>query len=239
MNGKKIGWQKYRFSPERPKQDNDFMSIYAYVHHKSLIDEIGNFKNELNNLDVAKEFIAMQCAAHSSFYIPLHVVEVDDDDASHSFLNNCTKAQNSCMSESHDSTNKIVCYTCITNDYDKLKMPCIMPKNIDFICFADYDEDFCNGWRIRKIPDELKSYSHVKQQRLVKTSAHRWLSEYEVSIWIDGNICVKKDLNILVKQCNLVDNDFYVRRHLFRSCIYDEADECIRKGKDSSDVISD
>lgn len=118
-------------------------------------------------------------------------------------------------------------------------MPYVMPKNIDFICFANYNEDFCNGWTIHKIPDEVKSFSTVKQQRLVKILAHRWLSEYDVSVWIDGNIQVMKDINELVEHCNLTDNDFYVRKHPVRSCIYDEAAKCIAIGKDSKDIITD
>jgi len=33
--------------------------------------------------------------------------------------------------------NKIVCYTAITGNYDRLLDPLVVPSNIDFICFTD------------------------------------------------------------------------------------------------------
>ena len=192
MHGNKINWQHHHFSIEKLKQDN-FISLYAYVHHKSLIDEIGYF----NDTMTIYEFMLAQCIAYNPVYIDLCVVKCNAIVQSPV----CQIAKTLGRSDKKHSIrhDKIVCYTCITNDYDSLYTPYVMPKNIDFICFTNSaDEKLLNKWTIRKIPDELSHFSYVKQQRLIKILAHKWLPEYDVSIWIDGNIHIQKDLNLLL-----------------------------------------
>jgi len=94
--------------------------------------------------------------------------------------------------------NKIVCYTCITGNYDRLLDPLVVPSNIDFICFTDNWHQFSNVWQIRSVPKDLNELSNVKRQRIVKICPHRYLSEYDISIWVDGNICIKGNLNKLL-----------------------------------------
>ena len=72
----------------------------------------------------------------------------------------------------------------------------------------------------------------------MKILAHKFLKEYVVSIWIDANIQILKDLNLLLDQYDLSKHDLYTRRHLLRQCIYDEAEVCIEKKKDSKKSIA-
>ena len=134
--------------------------------------------------------------------------------------------------------NKIVCYTCITGGYDKLAQPQIISPNIEFVCFTD-DLSIESGiWQLRQIPDELKYLNNVKTQRIIKICPHRYLSEYDISIWIDGNIYIKNDLNDFISQYDLNENFLYTRVHPSRNCIYDEAKACIRFNKDIDSTIS-
>lgn len=133
--------------------------------------------------------------------------------------------------------NKIVCYTCITGNYDRLLDPLVVPDNIDFICFTDNLHQLSNIWQIRSVPKDLDGLSNVKQQRIVKICPHRYLSEYDVSIWVDGNFLIKNDLNKLLAQYDLDKNPLYTRIHPCRNCIYDEAQKCIEIGKDYADII--
>jgi hypothetical protein len=87
------------------------------------------------------------------------------------------------------------------------------------------------------IPNELKFLSDVKKQRIVKICPHRYLKEYDVSIWVDGSIEVIGNLYQFIKQYDLDKVPFYTRIHPARNCIYDEADICIRLGKDDSMCI--
>ena len=133
--------------------------------------------------------------------------------------------------------NKTVCYTCITGGYDSLKEPLTVPDNIDFICFTDDMQLKSAVWRIKPIPEELQFLSDVKKQRIVKICPHRYLSEYDVSVWIDGNILVKGDLNSFISHYDLSQVPFYTRAHPCRNCIYDEMEACKQLGKDKSEIM--
>ena len=63
------------------------------------------------------------------------------------------------------------------------------------------------------------------------------MKEYDVSIWIDGNVKVKGNLLKFISQYDLGTCSFWVRKHPQRDCIYDEGTACIALHKDSKDVI--
>ena len=133
--------------------------------------------------------------------------------------------------------NKIVCYTCVTGGYDSLKEPSVVPDNIDFICFTDNMQLQSLVWSIKPIPDDLQFLSNVKKQRVVKICPHRYLSEYDISIWVDGNILIKDDLNKLLAEYDLDKVPFYTRIHPKRNCIYDEMEACWKLNKDKKETM--
>ena len=76
--------------------------------------------------------------------------------------------------------------------------------------------------------------SKVKQQRVLKIHPQKYLSEYDVSLWIDGNFSVNCDIEKdFLPKYDLNKFSLYTNRHPFRDCIYDEELECIKRGKDS------
>ena len=76
----------------------------------------------------------------------------------------------------------------------------------------------------------------VKKQRFVKINPHLLLSEYDMSIWVDGNVTLKGDLNKFVKNVITSDCSVYVPKHPQRDCIYAEANAVVKMGKDKSDI---
>jgi hypothetical protein len=76
-----------------------------------------------------------------------------------------------------------------------------------------------------------------KQQRIIKICPYRWLSNYDVSVWVDGSIQVCKNISTFISQYDLDKCPLYTRVHMFRHCIYDEAEMCKRLHKDSAAVI--
>lgn len=136
---------------------------------------------------------------------------------------------------------KICCYTCITGGYDSLKMisgqkPETM-QQVDFICFTDILSLNQLDWKIQPIPEELDFLSNVKKQRVLKICPHRWLKEYDISIWIDGSFQIIADILDFIRQYDLEKSPLYTRIHPQRRCIYDEARACIDLKKDSKEVI--
>ena len=132
--------------------------------------------------------------------------------------------------------NKKVVYTCITSDYDRLSNPKFLTDGFDYVCFTDNKAITSDVWDIRPLPKETEGLSQVKKQRFVKINPHLLLSEYDMSIWVDGNVTLKGDLNKFVKNVITSDCSVYVPKHPQRDCIYAEANAVVKMGKDKSDI---
>ena len=138
---------------------------------------------------------------------------------------------------SNDMNNKVV-YTCITGGYDVLKTPKVS-LGFDYVCFTDNPDIKSDVWEIRPMPKEVESLSKVKQQRYVKINPHLFLKEYDLSIWVDGNISLNGNLNDFLKRDIIKDRtSVYVPTHPSRKCIYAEAKAVISMKKDVASVVN-
>lgn len=131
--------------------------------------------------------------------------------------------------------NKVVVYTCISGQYDSLIEPLFVNKDVDYVCFTD--QPFTsNIWQIRPIPEELNYLSQVKKQRYIKVNPHKYLSDYETSVWVDANITIKGNINYLINVVKWSISSITVPKHPIRSCIYEEANACIQYNKDVPEI---
>ena len=91
---------------------------------------------------------------------------------------------------------KKVIYTTIIGKYDTLEEPKFIPKDYDFICFTDQKINKPNSiWEIRQV---LPLYEdNTRTARKYKILPHRFLPEYDISIWTDGNEIIVGDINKL------------------------------------------
>jgi hypothetical protein len=138
-----------------------------------------------------------------------------------------------------DDNCKKVIYTCISGNYDRLREPLVVEPDFDYVCFTDQKFD-SNVWNIRPMPDELKDLSQVKRQRCIKLLPHKYLPEYELSVWVDSNVDIKASVNKYMED-NKINKDtgyLFVGEHPRRKCIYEEAKECIRLKKDTPENIN-
>lgn len=133
---------------------------------------------------------------------------------------------------------KKVAYTCITGGYDTLKDPTYITDGFDYICFTDNLELKSNVWKIMQLPEETAELSQVKKQRYVKINPHKILSDYDISIWVDGNITIKGDLNQFINMELVDDCNVYVPQHPVRNCMYDEATAVITLRKDKAENVN-
>jgi len=118
---------------------------------------------------------------------------------------------------------KYVCYTCIVGNYDTLKEPLIISDEFDYICFTDNKYLISDTWEIKPIPEDLLIFNNFIINRYIKWMPHILLSEYEFSIYIDGSLTVKNDLNELKnKYCNDSLIPMYFIPHKSRTCVYEE-----------------
>ena len=141
-----------------------------------------------------------------------------------------------------------VIYTAIFGDYDCLEIPKYVSKGFDFICFTDTDfkSDF---WEVRKVLPLYKD--STRNARRYKLLPHRYLKEYDISVWMDGNFLIRDDVNELIDKY-LSDRNFACHDHKNcqldpRGCVYQEAKAIFQLGtndpnkkfKDDPDLITE
>lgn len=125
-----------------------------------------------------------------------------------------------------------VVYTSIFGDYDSLINP-KYSKEFDYVCFTDNPQLKSNIWEVQIIKPHIPNDS-CRSARYVKINAHKFLPDFEYSMYVDGNMLIKDIPNI---QDVLGDYKFAIEPHITRDCIYDEAIACKRLGKDDPVMI--
>ena len=139
------------------------------------------------------------------------------------------------MSEKKVDFGKVVVYTCITGGYDELRKP-FKTDGVDYICFTDNMTMAANGWELRPIPEKFEGLTDAKIQRMVKILPHKYLRQYDISVYVDGSIEVKADVIEFIK--SVYDEKFsvFIPKHPTRSCIYEEYKAVKAIGKDKTDL---
>lgn len=130
---------------------------------------------------------------------------------------------------------KIVVYTCITGGYDKLTPP-KKTEGVDYVCFTDNLEMPSEGWVLKPMPEDIKDLSKVKQQRMVKVLPHKYLPEYDISIWVDGSVDVKNNVKEFISTFIYDGHSIFIPKHPSRNCIYKECGAVKAIRKDTTDL---
>jgi len=130
---------------------------------------------------------------------------------------------------------KKVVYTAIIGKYDVLKEPKIISEEFDYVCFTDDVTLKSPVWKIIPI-NNSEGLDNVRMSRKIKILCNNYLKEYDLSIWIDGSVEIKCDLNIFLDN-NYHGEDNMVPTHPLRSCIYEEAKNCIKSKQDDPTII--
>ena len=126
---------------------------------------------------------------------------------------------------------KIAVYTSIFGGYDNLIDDQFQMDGVDFICFTDRDIE-SNTWDvIKSTPIYNDPNRNAKKYKILP---HRYLKDYDWSIWIDGNIKVISDIRPM---CDGDPYKVYDHMQVFdkRDCIYDEAQAILNFGKINSE----
>ena len=121
--------------------------------------------------------------------------------------------------------NKKVVYTSIFGPEYYLHDPGVKLDDWDYICFTDRTDFESDVWTIQPT---LKIYDGARDSKKPKLLPHRYLKDYEISVWVDGDAKIIGDINYLV-DTYLKDKDYAVLNHKYcgginsRICIYEEA----------------
>jgi hypothetical protein len=125
---------------------------------------------------------------------------------------------------------RIAVYTSIFGGYDNIIDEQFQMEGVDYICYTDTDIK-SDIWEVRKSTPIYKDPN--RNAKKYKILPHRYLGEYDWSVWIDGNIKVISDIRTL---CNGDSYKVYDHMKVFdkRNCIYDEANTILQFGEANS-----
>lgn len=123
------------------------------------------------------------------------------------------------------TTTKVV-YTAVFGNYDHVSG--VNPEwDCDFVCFTDNAGFISPGWRVVIV--KLNDETPAQANRRYKILAHKYLSNYEQSLYVDGNVRIISDPSPLFKKY-LENNVIAIPKHQERNCAYAEARLCIERG---------
>ena len=131
--------------------------------------------------------------------------------------------------------NKKVIYTSVfgkteENNYH-LHKPDVVLDGYDFVCFTD-DETFKSDfWQVKLVKPLYDD--GARNAKRYKLKPHIYLSEYEISVWVDIEVKITKDIDHLVES-SLKDSNLAILNHELcgrtvsgdlnvRKCVYEEA----------------
>jgi hypothetical protein len=126
------------------------------------------------------------------------------------------------------SSEKIVIYTCVSGDYDDLA-PSRAEVQIPHYCFTDGKPALGRPWVLRSIP--YRTGGPAERNRFVKMHPHEIFPEFQISVYVDGNIQIVAGIEALVRQA-MGSGSLALSQHPFRARAGDEAEECAAIGYD-------
>ena len=130
--------------------------------------------------------------------------------------------------------NNIAFYTAITSRYDNISYHEYAINNSDYYLFSDEGESkyIFQGKKAPYFEEDS-----VRAARFVKTHPHMLLPNYRVAVWTDGNILIRKNLSSLIDDFENSTLPVAAVPHPLRTSVYEEALECIKRGKDDPSII--
>lgn len=119
---------------------------------------------------------------------------------------------------------RIVVYTAITGNYDKLKDPLFLTDNITYVCFTNNRTIKSKIWNVEYIKDDFLDNMHLAKH--FKMNPHQYFPDYEISIWVDGKYQILDDFRSYIAQYQK-KSSILCFPHPERQCICDELAACI------------
>ena len=141
------------------------------------------------------------------------------------------------MARLRGSPARRVVYTCLFGFSEPLnEIEIEREKGVDYICFTDDPDLKSSTWSIKLVQESL--LDPVRAAKRVKILAHHYLSEYEISLYVDNTVKLKKvAVEIFEQYLEPSVSPLVCFRHPLRSCIYDEAAAVIEAKYDDPERV--
>lgn len=124
--------------------------------------------------------------------------------------------QKQCSSQLDKENKKICVYTALFGNIDDLLPVVGLINGVDFICFSDRPRNNC-GWEVRVVNPGMESSN--MNAKIFKILPHRFLAEYEFSLFVDANTLLLGRINSLLSLC-MQSGRFVMWRHPLRRDVY-------------------
>jgi len=112
-------------------------------------------------------------------------------------------------------------FTTLIGGYERLnEQPVASSSNIPFICLTDDPSLVSGTWQIRRVATTFE-FDAVRSQREIKLRPHRYLDDYDASLYIDNSVLLNAPPE-LVFEHYFVENEFCLPEHSFRDSVTDE-----------------
>lgn len=128
---------------------------------------------------------------------------------------------------------KVAVFSCITNNYEgRLNNQCF--DGADFFFYTENPQEYSGtGWRDRLVTNLF--VDPRRNARYHKLLSHEMFPEYDYTVWLDGSIVLKVPAMALVGEMG--KNDILAFKHPNRTCVYKEAEECLKLKLDDKEKI--
>ena len=118
--------------------------------------------------------------------------------------------------------NNICVYTTVFGETDNLKDPHVVSEDIDYICFTENRNIKSNVWEIIYCDLKYKDNSQLST-REYKINPHKYLKEYDISVWIDAAYQIRLDFKDIIEKA-LDGYSLAAYKHSGGNNIYQEFD---------------
>lgn len=126
---------------------------------------------------------------------------------------------------------RIAYYTAVVGEYDDFRDPVFMDEGVDYYVFSDQK---INTYSMKNLKIDPSGYTRRKTARCIKALSHKFLPQYDVTIWADGNFCQKESLLPLLE---LMTEDILIMNHPSRNCTYKEGEAVGEMRLEDSEVL--
>ncbi|MBW9111850.1 glycosyltransferase domain-containing protein [Microbacterium ureisolvens] len=119
-------------------------------------------------------------------------------------------------------------YTALIGQYDGLiEQPVAATSTADFICFTDDPDLTSETWEIRRV-ERAFPQDPVRSARMYKILGHDSLDEYDVTLYIDASVLLRRSPEQIVEDWLTDGLDIALSSHGYREQLVDEFDEVVR-----------
>lgn len=122
------------------------------------------------------------------------------------------------------SNKRIAVYTCVFGNYDQLQEPICHPNNIDYYIITDLEVPDASSWSkidLKPFHEKIEGFTNVERNRWFKMHPDQVFTDYNYSIYIDGNVMPVTDFTEFVNRIGSCGVAMYW--HRYNNCVYQEA----------------